>query len=96
MLGRGREGGGVNGWCFDGLLLMSIKGNAFGLDRQALAESLGFSSPSTNSLDSVCDRDHVAELIFWASMTMTHLSQVLAYLHPCVPFIAHRSPRSIH
>jgi argininosuccinate lyase len=54
----------------------SHAGNAFGLDRHELAKSLGFSSPTTNSLDTVCDRDHVAELIFWASMTMTHLSQV--------------------
>ena len=29
-----------------------------------------------NSLDAVCDRDFIAEFLFWASMLMTHFSQL--------------------
>lgn len=54
----------------------ALAGNSFGLDRPALAESLGFSKISPNSLDAVCDRDFIAEFLFWASMTMIHFSQL--------------------
>jgi argininosuccinate lyase len=54
----------------------ALAGNSFGLDREALAESLGFANVTPNSLDGVCDRDFIAEFLFWASMLMVHLSQM--------------------
>ncbi|RAW28472.1 Argininosuccinate lyase [Phytophthora cactorum] len=46
------------------------------LTKRALAKSLGFANVTPNSLDGVCDRDFIAEFLFWASMLMVHLSQV--------------------
>ncbi|CAH0479819.1 unnamed protein product [Peronospora belbahrii] len=54
----------------------ALAGNSFNLDREALAKSLGFGNVTPNSLDGVCDRDFIAEFLFWASMTMVHLSQI--------------------
>jgi len=53
----------------------ALAGNAFGVDREFLAKELGFTSISPNSLDAVCDRDFIAEMLFWGSMTMLHISQ---------------------
>eukprot|EP00026_Physarum_polycephalum_P006138 Phypoly_transcript_06179.p1 GENE.Phypoly_transcript_06179~~Phypoly_transcript_06179.p1 ORF type:complete len:471 (+),score=96.40 Phypoly_transcript_06179:359-1771(+) len=53
----------------------ALAGHPFGIDRKFLAESLGFDGPTENSLDSVSDRDHVAEFLFAASLTLTHLSR---------------------
>lgn len=54
----------------------ALAGNSFGLDREALAKSLGFSKITPNSLDGVSDRDFIAEFLFWASMLMLHFSQL--------------------
>jgi argininosuccinate lyase len=54
----------------------AIAGNAFGLDRAALAESLQFEGVTLNSIDSVCDRDFIAEFISVASLLLVHISQV--------------------
>lgn len=54
----------------------ALAGNPFGVDRRALAEDLGFVGGVTlNSMDSVSDRDYVMETLFWASLTMTHISR---------------------
>lgn len=53
----------------------ALAGNAFGLDRDFLAKELGFDSISPNSMDAVCNRDFVAEMLFWAAMTSIHISQ---------------------
>uniref|UniRef100_A0A6U6GN06 Argininosuccinate lyase n=2 Tax=Odontella aurita TaxID=265563 RepID=A0A6U6GN06_9STRA len=53
----------------------ALAGNAFGVDREFLAEELGFESVTPNSLDSVCDRDFVVEFLMWATMLHMHLSQ---------------------
>lgn len=53
----------------------ALAGNPFGVDREFLAKELGFDSISPNSMDAVCNRDFVAEILFWASMTMIHISQ---------------------
>lgn len=45
------------------------------LDREAVAEALGFSRPTVNSLDSVSDRDHAIESLSAFSMIMMHLSR---------------------
>ncbi len=53
----------------------ALAGNPFGVDRDFLAAQLGFASVAPNSLDAVSDRDFVAEFLFWASLTMLHLSR---------------------
>ena len=53
----------------------ALAGNAFGVDREFLAEELGFEGVTSNSLDSVCDRDFVAEFLMWHALMLTHLSQ---------------------
>jgi argininosuccinate lyase len=54
----------------------ALAGTTFPVDRQALAADLGFSQPSANSLDAVSDRDFVAEFLFCAALTGTHLSKL--------------------
>ena len=46
------------------------------LDRFFTAELLGFKGPTENSMDSVADRDHVAEINFIISLIMAHLSKL--------------------
>lgn len=53
----------------------ALAGNAFGVDRDFLASELGFEGVTSNSLDSVCDRDFVVEFLMWHSLLLTHLSQ---------------------
>lgn len=53
----------------------ALAGNAFGVDREFLAKELGFEGVTSNSLDSVCDRDFVAEFLMWHSLLLIHLSQ---------------------
>ena len=52
-----------------------MAGNPFNIDREFLAKELGFNGIIQNSLYGVSDRDFVAELLFWASMTMIHISR---------------------
>jgi argininosuccinate lyase len=42
----------------------ALAGTAFDIDRDELANVLGFDSPSQNSIDGVSDRDFVAEYLF--------------------------------
>ncbi|KAJ3152623.1 hypothetical protein HDU89_001316 [Geranomyces variabilis] len=53
----------------------ALAGNPFNVDRAFLAEKLGFESAMPNSLYGVSDRDFVAEILFWCSLTMVHLSK---------------------
>lgn len=46
------------------------------LDRFFAAELLGFKGPTENSMDSVSDRDYVAEMNFVISLIMAHLSKL--------------------
>ena len=54
----------------------ALAGNAFGVDREFLAQELGFDGVTSNSLDSVCDRDFVVEFLMWHSLLLIHLSQL--------------------
>lgn len=54
----------------------ALAGNPFAIDRQALAKDLGFDGVTANSLDAVADRDFIAEFLFWATLTMIHLSRL--------------------
>lgn len=54
----------------------ALAGTVYDIDRQSIAEELGFASPCMNSLDAVSDRDYVLELLFCASTSMMHLSRM--------------------
>ncbi|MCB0063317.1 MAG: argininosuccinate lyase [Caldilineaceae bacterium] len=54
----------------------ALAGNPFAIDRHALAAELGFRDITYNSMDGVSDRDFIAEFLFWANLTMVHLSQL--------------------
>ncbi|MEY1580180.1 argininosuccinate lyase [Providencia manganoxydans] len=53
----------------------ALAGTAYDIDREQLADWLGFSAATRNSLDTVSDRDHVLELLSDASIGMVHLSR---------------------
>ncbi len=54
----------------------ALAGTAYEIDRNALAEALGFDVPAPNSLDAVSDRDFAGEYLFCAAMTGLHLSRL--------------------
>ena len=53
----------------------ALAGSTIALDRQLIAQRLGFSSVSQNSLDAVGDRDFIAEFLFCLAMIGMHLSR---------------------
>lgn len=54
----------------------ALAGNPFEIDREALAEALGFDSAAENSVDAANDRDFVVEFLAWAALTQVHLSSL--------------------
>lgn len=54
----------------------ALAGTAFPINRQALAQALGFHTVSPNSLDAVSDRDFAADFLYAAAMTGLHLSRL--------------------
>ncbi len=54
----------------------ALSGTAYPIDRAALAKSLGFDGPTTNSLDAVGDRDFVVESLSAAALCAVHLSRM--------------------
>lgn len=54
----------------------ALAGNPFAVDREFLAEELGFQSLAENSMWGVGDRDFIVEFLMWASLTMTHMSRI--------------------
>lgn len=53
-----------------------MAGNPFLVDREFLAQELGFQSIAENSLWGVSDRDFVVEFMQWASLASTHISRM--------------------
>lgn len=53
----------------------ALAGTTYPLDREYVAERLGFDGVTQNSLDGVSDRDFALELAFDLSLIMTHLSR---------------------
>lgn len=53
----------------------ALAGNPFPIDRSALADDLGFADITYNSMDGVSDRDFIIEFLFWATLSMVHLSR---------------------
>ena len=70
----------------------ALAGTPLAIDRQALADALGFDRPSENSLDAVSDRDFVADLLYACALCATHLSRLaedmLIYSNPAFAFIS--------
>ncbi|HEX7152662.1 MAG TPA: argininosuccinate lyase [Thermoanaerobaculia bacterium] len=54
----------------------ALAGTPLPIDREALAQSLGFARATANSLDAVSDRDFAAEYLFAASLLLSHLSRM--------------------
>ena len=53
----------------------ALAGTGLPIDRGRTAKLLNFPVVSANSMDTVADRDYIAEFIFAASLTMMHLSR---------------------
>jgi argininosuccinate lyase len=53
----------------------ALAGTTFAIDRDFVAKELGFLAVSENSIDSVADRDFIAEFLSAASILMVHLSR---------------------
>ncbi len=54
----------------------ALAGTAYPIDRDALAQDLGFPEVSRNSIDAVSDRDFALEFLAGASIIMMHLSRL--------------------
>jgi argininosuccinate lyase len=54
----------------------ALAGTTYNLDRNAVAQKLGFKAVSLNSLDGVSDRDYAIELASALSIFMMHLSRL--------------------
>ena len=54
----------------------AMAGTSFNTDRDFVAKELGFSVPTSNSMDSVSDRDFALEYLFIVSVISTHLSRM--------------------
>jgi argininosuccinate lyase len=54
----------------------ALAGNAYGLDREALARELGFAGVTENSMDAVSDRDMILETLSWGAILGLHLSRL--------------------
>ena len=53
----------------------ALAGTTYPLDRDLVAEKLGFYGPTANSMDSVSDRDYLIEYLAALSIIMMHLSR---------------------
>jgi argininosuccinate lyase len=54
----------------------ALAGSGVAIDREALAQDLGFSRVTANSLDAVSDRDFAIELLSALALLMVHLSRL--------------------
>jgi argininosuccinate lyase len=54
----------------------ALAGNPFEIDRQFLADELGFAAISANSMDAVGDRDYIVEFLGWGALLQIHLSRL--------------------
>lgn len=53
----------------------ALAGNAFSIDRMAMAKELGFDGLVHNSMAAVADRDYILETMQWGSTLMLHISR---------------------
>jgi argininosuccinate lyase len=54
----------------------ALAGTSFPVDREFVAEKLGFSKVSGNAMDTVADRDFILEFLANSAITMIHLSRM--------------------
>ena len=54
----------------------ALAGSTINLDRQQIADELGFDRVTTNSMDAISDRDYIMELLFDFALVGTHLSRI--------------------
>ena len=54
----------------------ALAGSTINLDRQQIANELGFDCVTTNSMDAISDRDYIAEFLFDMALVGTHLSRL--------------------
>src|SRR6202142_193051 len=54
----------------------ALAGTSFPIDRAYVAKLLGFGRVTSNSIDTVSDRDFLVEFVSAAALTMTHLSRL--------------------
>lgn len=54
----------------------ALAGHPYGIDREFLADRLGFNGVIGNSLTAVSDRDYVVEVLFWSTLFMNHISRL--------------------
>ena len=54
----------------------ALAGSTINLDRQQIADELGFDCVTTNSMDAISDRDYIAEFLFAMALVGTHLSRL--------------------
>ncbi len=68
-----------------------LAGTSYRIDRKALAQAMGFSEVTENSMDAVGDSDFAAEFLFVASMIGVHLSRLaedlILYSNPALGFL---------
>ena len=66
----------------------AMAGNNYALDRAFVAQELGFSRYSNNSMDAVSDRDFILETLSACSICMTHLSrfceEIIVFTSPVI------------
>ncbi|MCB9455008.1 MAG: argininosuccinate lyase [Anaerolineaceae bacterium] len=69
----------------------ALAGTPFLIDREKLAQELGFTAITANSLDAVSDRDFAAEFLFGLALAGTHLSRlaedIILYSNPLFGYI---------
>jgi argininosuccinate lyase len=77
MLGRDRERikGVAKGTDLMPLGAGALAGTGFPIDRELVAEKLGFGSLYENSIDAVSDRDYLIDFLAFASILIMHLSR---------------------
>lgn len=54
----------------------ALAGTSFPIDRQSVADELGFAAVYGNSLDAVSDRDYILECLSASAIAMVHLSRL--------------------
>ena len=69
----------------------AMAGTPYHINRERVAELLGFARVSENSMDAVSDRDHLIEFCANGAMVMMHLSrmceELILWSSPCYGFI---------
>ncbi|KAL7783571.1 L-Aspartase-like protein [Trichoderma ceciliae] len=53
----------------------ALAGNPFGIDRNSIAEELGFSGITLNSMNTSADRDFLIDFLVWNSIFFNHVSR---------------------